>query len=425
MSMLKDIPELIEAGVITPEIAENIRGYYANKGDSSKNRLFVIFGVLGAILVGLGIILIIAHNWDEFSRTTKTIFSFIPLLIGQLMAGYTILKKSSSVAWRESAGVFLFFGVGVSISLVGQVYNIAGDLPAFLLAWMLLSLPVIYLLQSSGTSLLYIMGITYYMVQSYMGPGNEELYYSLMLLLVLPYYYWLFRKAPNSNFLNFHHWMIPISITITLASWMKNGDPYMVIGYMSLFGLFYQIGQMEFWQQGKLRNNAYRALGSLGTVVLLLGLSFEEIWRDLVEWRFEGVYGEPSFFLAIILTLLAMTLVVVNWLKMKDYRKIKPITPIFLIFVILYVLGLPSSIGVVVINVLVLAIGLLTIREGGKMNNLGVLNYGVLIIAALVMSRFFDSHISFVVRGLMFMAVGAGFFGVNYWMLQKRKKHEI
>src|SRR5690554_4271494 len=95
MSIEKDIPELIEAGIITPETAQKIADYYQHKKSSSTNRLFIAFGILGAILVSLGIVLIIAHNWDELSRTTKTIFAFLPLVLTQFLCAFVLLKKRS------------------------------------------------------------------------------------------------------------------------------------------------------------------------------------------------------------------------------------------------------------------------------------------------------------------------------------------
>ena len=76
MNILKELTELTKENVITQETAERIRDYYENKSSSSTNRLFIIFGILGAILVGLGVILVIAHNWDELTRGTKTFFAF-------------------------------------------------------------------------------------------------------------------------------------------------------------------------------------------------------------------------------------------------------------------------------------------------------------------------------------------------------------
>jgi hypothetical protein len=80
--------------------------------------------------------------------------------------------------------------------------------------------------------------------------------------------------------------------------------------------------------------------------------------------------------------------------------------------------------GVILTNFFVLAIGILTIREGAKQNHLGILNYGLLIITALVICRFFDTDLSFILRGILFMLVGAGFFAANYWMMKKRKTND-
>lgn len=74
------------------------------------------------------------------------------------------------------------------------------------------------------------------------------------------------------------------------------------------------------------------------------------------------------------------------------------------------------------INLLILTLAVHTIRDGAQRNHLGILNYGLLIITALILCRFFDTDFSFVVRGLLFISVGVGFFATNYYMIQKRKK---
>ena len=96
MSISKDIFELLEANVISEETAEKIREYYQIKKEDSTNKLFIVFGILGALLVGLGLILIIAHNWDELSRTTKIIFAFLPLIVGQVFRNEYKTTNSSA-----------------------------------------------------------------------------------------------------------------------------------------------------------------------------------------------------------------------------------------------------------------------------------------------------------------------------------------
>nr|MBP6695882.1 DUF2157 domain-containing protein [Saprospiraceae bacterium] len=86
----KDIEELLHKDIIDEKTAEKIYNYYRHKKSNSENPLFIVFGILGAILVGLGIILIIAHNWDHLSRLVKTVIVFIPMAISQILCGYTL-----------------------------------------------------------------------------------------------------------------------------------------------------------------------------------------------------------------------------------------------------------------------------------------------------------------------------------------------
>jgi len=427
MKVRKEITELLYAGVITPEIADRINEYYNAKAGPPQNKLMIVFGILGAILVSLGIILILAHNWDELSRSVKTVIAFLPLVIGQMICGYTLLKKENSVTWREAGSAFLFISIGACISLLGQIYNIPGNLSSFLYTWMLLCVPLIYVMRSSVASLLYLIGITWYACEvGYWGNSTYESYiYWGLLLLALPYYYLLFKKKSESNFFTFHNWFIPLSVVIVLGTVAQDVEELMVIAYLSLFGLFYLIGNTPFIREQKISNNGYLVLGSLGTAVMLLGLSFNFFWEELRDDPFfeVDVFSSPEFFTSVILTLAALALLIYQKLKTTPFE-LKPIESIFILFIIIFLIGMSSPMAVVLINILVLTISIMTIREGAKQNHLGILNYGLLIVTALVVCRFFDTDINFVLKGVMFVAVGIGFFFANYWMMMKRKKAE-
>ena len=423
MSILRDLADLVEANVISEETAEDIRKHYRGKNsDTSTNRLFTVFAILGAILVGLGIILIIAHNWDDLSKSIKTFFAFLPLLLGQLSCGYTLLKKKNSKTWRESSSAFLFFAVGASISLVSQVYHIPGDLSSFLLTWMLICLPIVYVMQSSFTSLLFIAGITYYACQaSYWSfPHSDSYMYWAMLLGIIPFYYFLLRENPKSNYSFFHNWFIPLSITIVLGTLADKNGELMYISYFSLLGIFYMLGDFNFFSKTKF--SGYPIIGSLGSLILLTLLSFDWFWEDLgrrnVGW--ENLFPSQEFIAALLLTLLACVVLYFN-LKQRNFKEVKPMAPLFLLFVVAFIIGIYSYLAVILINIYVLTLGLLTIREGAKQDHLGILNYGLIIITVLVVCRFFDTDLSFVIRGILFLSVGAGFFLANYMMLKKRK----
>lgn len=427
MNLVNDLAELVKAGVISPETAANIRNYYGEKGGQANNRLLVVFGIIGAVLVGLGIILVLAHNWDEYSRTEKTFWAFLPLLVGQSLCVFVLIKKPASVAWKESSAAFLFFAVGACLSLVSQIYHIPGELSAFLLTWMLLCLPLIYVMKSSVTSLFYLVGITFYAAETsyWTYPGNVAYYYWILLLSIMPHYFLLGKKNPEGNFTIFHNWVIPLSVIISLGTIAGKTDELMVIAYFSLFGLIFLIGELDFFTRQKPANNGYRVLGFVGTMVLLLTLSFDWFWEHLRKEDFiwTEVINSPEFLAAILLTLMGSGLFVLH-LKNESLKRIHPIGGAFMVFVLLFIVGLYSPLSILLINLLVLVIGIVTSTDGARRNNLGILNLGLLIIATLVVCRFFDTDLSFIVRGGLFVSVGIGFLAANYWMLKKRKTNE-
>ncbi|MGZ3865910.1 MAG: DUF2157 domain-containing protein [Bacteroidia bacterium] len=425
----KELEVLEKEGIISAEIAANIRNYYKSKSENPHNRLFTVFAVLGAILVGLGIILIIAHNWDDLSKATKVFFSFLPLIIGQAFCAFTLLKKSDNAGWKEGSSVFLFFGVGASISLVSQVYNIHGDLSDFLFTWMLLCLPLTYLMKSSTTSLLYIAGITYYAVEShtYWSLFNHNYTFSYnywwMLTLAIPFYYNLYKEKGDSNAMVMHNWIVPLSLIFALGTMSSGHGNLLYIGYMSMFGMFFLIGSSDYFQNVRRRVNGYLVLGALGTMQILLMASFHWFWEELQrpDRSNSSIWGAPEFFLTVVFSATALLLFISQTKKngMEDFH---PTKIFFLVFILLYLLGQNlSTLPIILVNIVILTNGIFTIRSGVKHDHLGILNYGLLTITALIVCRFFDSNMSFIVRGLLFIAVGVGFFLGNYLMLKKRK----
>src|SRR5574339_135276 len=339
MNMLKDIPDLLSAGIISQETADKIHNYYASKRKNSANRIFIVFGIFGAILVGLGIILLVAHNWDDLSRTTKSFFAFLPLVLGQILCGFVLIKKNDRVIWRESASAFLFFAVGACLSLITQIYNIPGNLSSFLLTWMLLCLPLIYIMRSSITSLLYLIGVTYYACEGgyWSYPSSESYLYWLLFLAALPHYYFLYKEKPESNFMIFHNWIVPVSLMVSLGTVAKNAEDLMYIAYFSLFGLFCLIGSSRFFQRQKLRNNGYKILGSLSTVVLLLILSFDWFWSDLRtrEFSFNELLSSPEFFASAAISLTGFIILFLQT-RNKTIREIEPMALVSVLLIITF-----------------------------------------------------------------------------------------
>lgn len=417
-----ELKRLLRDNVITEDTAERIREYYRDNKRNSGFTLSTVFAIFASLLVSLGIILIIAHNWDELSKVLKVAFAFIPLLTAQSLCLYTLVRKRNSIAWKEGSATFLFFSLGACMALISQIYHIPGDLAEFVFIWMIFCLPAIYVMNSSVMSILYLTGITYYGVETgyWSNASGSALWYWLMLFVALPYYYLLLHKRPQSNFTVYHNWVIPLSVTAVLGTLSASLPELMYIAYMSLFGVFYLGGQSSFFSSYKRRNNGYLILGALGTISLLLSLSFEWFWEKLPAKDFDlsFLFVSPEFFVALVLSCAALLLLYQS--KRLHIQRIKPLDCIFLVFVVIFMIGIYSMISLILINIMLLLVGMMTIREGVRSDHLGVLNYGLLIIIALTTCRFFDTDLSFVLRGILFIAVGVGIFILNSWMLKKR-----
>ncbi|MEO9076636.1 MAG: DUF2157 domain-containing protein, partial [Gelidibacter sp.] len=223
LKLVDELPELVKNQVISEEVALRIRCYYRSEESETPNKLFAVFGVLGSLLVGLGIILILAHNWDDFSRALKTGLAFFPLLLAQLLAGYAIIKKKSA-AWNEASATFLFFTVGSSIALVSQIYNIPGNLSTYALTWIALCMPLIYLLKSNSVAMLHIVFSTFYAVN--LGYGFNEAseapwLYIVLIAFLMPHYLQLLKHRPEANVASIFNWLLPLSVIITLGAFLE------------------------------------------------------------------------------------------------------------------------------------------------------------------------------------------------------------
>jgi uncharacterized membrane protein len=418
--ILKDLEELVTENVISLEVKQNISNYYQFKKAKQPNRLFAIFGVLGSMLVGLGLILILAHNWDDFSRSVKTLWAFVPLVIGQLFVGYT-LWKNRNATWRETAATFLYFGIGASISLVSQVYNISGNMSTFLLTWILLATPLIYLTRSYAVTLLHVLFATIYACNvGYFNDDSPWMYLAL-LAVIAPFYMKKITEEANANSTTILHWLLPISILISLGAFISGDDSIGFVLYVVLFSVFYNVGKLTYFKNASLRSNGFLVLGSIGIVGTLLTTSLNWIWD---EFKF-GLYSVQDYVMTAVLVTLVIVLLVFQF-KKKPLKEFNLLQFSGLIFVGIYaVQELVPGLPVFLVNILTIAIAVIAIVEGARRNLFSILNYGLLIITALIAFRLFDSNISFVLRGLLFVAIGTGFFAANYFMYRKQSQLKI
>ncbi|KOS06928.1 hypothetical protein AM493_13475 [Flavobacterium akiainvivens] len=415
MPLKKDLAELLAHNVISLTTARDIERYYDSKKQPAGNLLLTIFGIAGSALAGLGIILIFAHNWDAFTKPVKTGLAFLPLVLSQAFAAWCIIKKKGP-AFKESAATLLFFSVGAAISLVAQIYNLPGDMPTFLCTWTLLCLPLVYVLDSQMCALLTILFATWYTGSGPYGSHNIPYMYMVLVGLVLPYYITSYKKQPDSNFVNFFGWALPLSLMVVLNTFAEGITLFYLALYMVMGCLLYNAGRLPVLAKNPRAAYGYRTVGLLSIVTVLFTGSFHLVWEVAL---YDGIAGDRSLIVWGILFVAAVVAAGAAWQKGQKPDMVSWITVLFpaIYLSVLIHHALPA----ILCNVLLLILSVVTINRGIAQYNFGTLNLGLGLLAILVACRFFDLEISFALRGLMFLVVGTGFFVANL-ILAKRKK---
>lgn len=329
--------------------------------------------------------------------------------------------------WRECSSVFLFFAIGASISLISQIYQVSGSLDGFLLTWVLPALPLIYLLSSSTVTLLCLAGMTWYAcLLGYERLGAIPFMYLVVLLLLMPHYYKLLTTRSSSHSFYLLNWFLAISVTICLGSFTKGTSSWyewVFLLYCLLFCIYYFIGRLEYFREKGVAANPFLFIGMMGILVILLMWSFDFLWEDFDTLSKPGdLFNDPLPYL-IMIALVAVVGLAWKNAKQQNGKPDDPTGFSFALFLVLIVaMGKHHALAIIAINAWVFIIALHFIRRGSREDHLGILNFGLVVMAALAVCRFFDETIPFIWRGIFFVITGIGFFIANYLMLQKRKK---
>lgn len=422
--LYKELPELVAKGVIAPECADAIKAYYGPTAKPSGSKtVLTVFGLIGGVLVGLGIILILAHNWDELSRVTRLLIAVGMLVLAQGLAGYVMLRKRDSAGWVEGSATFLMLMVGAAMALVGQTYHLVDDAGSFLLIWMVLSAPLVYLLGATTPAVLYLVGITIWTVTGYSG-GTEKQLVWVLLASLCPYWWRLVKADRYANPAVILTWVFTVCVYICFGTVLgKYVDRLYMADFGSLFALTYLIGVR--WFDGAVRGwkKPFKFLGLAGGVGLAFLLTFRSFWQvEAIRISSAGI-GEYVLALALMGAVAGMGLPFLRPLRGKVL--LFGAAP-FVITLGLLLLGIdPGGIAAtVLLNAYLLILGVTLLISGVRQGSLGVLNLGMLLLAALVVARFLDISFSFVARGVVFVILGAGFLITNLIMVRRKSEVE-
>ncbi len=428
--LYQELPELVSKGVLSETAADKLREHYGDiKTADKKWFVIVLCGVLGALFIGLGIILLVGHNWEQWSRPTRTVLSILPLILAQGLALWVLWKRPLSDALKESTATFLTLMVGASMALISQTYNITWDTTDFILSWMLLIVPLVYLMQASIPAAIYVGGIATWAVKSssFWDPSGQGMLFWPLLGVVVPHFVWAVQQEKYAIRSSLLTMVMAISIAIEAGFTLGRAWPGgWIIMYSSLFTLFYLIGTWEFKKVTTAWQRELRVFGGLAIFVMMFMLTFRFPWQSVGQYGYYTHQNVPqgqniADYILAVLMIGAALLMSYAYARRRGLMSATFVgLPVVTIFAYMFA-TVSVDYALFLCNVFLFTASVARILSGIKSYNLGVINTGMVMLAALILARFFDSEVSFMVKGLVFILVGLGFLFTNVMVLRRKR----
>jgi uncharacterized membrane protein len=427
----------VGAGLITAEQSGRIRGLYPAPG-AGLPWSTILFTGLGAVVTGLGVILVLAYNWHGIPK-----FGKLGLILGAVAAlhgvGWRLWTRVDG--WRvvgESVGLLGTMLFGAGIWLVAQIYNINEHFPAGFLVWGLGALALAWAMPSVVHGALAAVVLCIWL-------GCEAIEFEapvhfgpVAVLLAVGALAWRQQSGPLLVLV-----LVGFGFTLAAGVGAIEGQAVLTV-LLNVTALMVAVGS---WP-GTIRAydagaRTLRCCGWLGFAVGLFVVTFPDAVRHVLHWQTaEWGAGSKRLLWGYVGGSLALTLAAwgtVAWTAWQQPVAAEPtaegseavpseawLLPLSLLAIHILVfsgMGLERWGVAGLANLVLLAVATAWMARGCGEGHLRPTVLGSMLFVALALARYFDLFESLLWRGLVFVAVGAILFaeGAVYRRARRRE----
>jgi uncharacterized membrane protein len=393
--------------------------YAADSQDSSWGKIFL--SAVGAIIFGLGVILLFAYNWQGMHRFTKLGAIFIALLLAHSAAWIVRTQKEPQPRLGESLhllGTMLF---GAGIWLVAQIYHIDEHYPNGILVWSLGALTLAWALPSTIHGLLALFLISLWSGYEVFDFDNVNHWGFWLVTLALVPLAWL-QRSHMLLFFSLAATMLLYAFTIANI----NAD-IIIIGLFALACAQLLIARIAPLLGFASSAEILRAIGYIVYLPILYVITFENLGGEFTLKNLKTATEWLYWLLPLLLTGGALGVLLSRYRHMLHEPLERAETAATLLALIVFTL---LSLGVVkfhywnwfLMNAVFLAHGVIFMMRGLQWLRWKQVALGTVMVNAVIIARFLDLFDSLLMRSLVFLVVGASLFYVG--RLYSKQKQE-
>jgi uncharacterized membrane protein len=425
--LAEQLPAWERDGIVTADGAKQLRERYAAEPQGGLAQMVV--GAVGALLIGTGLIAVLASNWDDFPRWVRLMLALGPLAVTQAVSWWVLQKDEAAKPWqREAAALVQALAAGAAMALVSQIYNLPGEWTDLVFWWCVVALPLAWVLRSQAVAIAYLVGIAVWTVAQ-AGRGNwsstadvadVRLWYPLLLAGILPL--WpgpdlADRPASGSRLVLAAAALVGLFAVAAYAAAQPTG-PSVALPWLALLSaaavLLFPLDREGITEP--LARKPQVLLGGIALVIMALIATYEDPARDFAR-SVRPALGSGWCWLL---------LAVVGGFAALAFRQgrfaVLAVAGLALVPLVAAPLATPQAGGwpVAIAYSLVLlatAIALIALEFLGRQ---GAARIGAALIALLVILRMADADVSLLIKGLAFILIGSGFVAFNVFLTRRR-----
>lgn len=419
-ALKNELPLWVEHGVISEAEARRLSDAYqleALRAESSRLLSAVIFTV-GGLLLGGGLLSLVAANWDELSRPLKLTILFAALL-GFHTSGYLLWQRAG---WRRLGEALLFAGClvfGANIGLIAQTYNISGDWYGAFGAWAVGSLAVAWALRSWVIGLLALF-TSFIWFTGFHNDGYDNISFLYPLAVagtVLP-----LAMAAHSRVLNVGGWLgILIAVCVFAGD---DGSAKQLLLAMTAAGLLvWAVGNLHRlygWRQELANSTAALGLTTLATGAYFLSL--HAVWEEAQARQLRVV-----FCLTLLALALAAAIAVLLRARATAQRLAFGVLAVAVLLCGSVLLALDATrldvLFTIIANLAALLLAAIIIAIGIGEERRVPFWLGSVYVVLLVLSRFLEYETSLLLKAAAFLGCGIAVIlaGIRYETYLRRQ----
>ncbi len=390
------------------------------------NTLTIVFSILGALLVGVGVVLIFVTFWKDMPLFSKGILSFLPLLAGQASGVFVLCKKKDKIPWCEGAGVLWTAGIAATLTLIYNIFDLRIYWYTVLVFVCLSILPVMTLLKCvSPLAVYYGCSITWAVALL----DEQKSYFALLAVIALiaggcVFSSIMLKNENKSHRSLFAHWLSVLAVLlfpIFIGIGIEGGLvlPFMSIGATGICLLILSLkdGDMAM---------PYKIPGLVLTSFMIF--LYGAFYIDYIDAdKYNVIFTAVCFF--------AIPAIIAYVRPKKTDKFLTAYLAVAMVSLIVYTVSLYAMpeiydadlerAFITELRIIALAANILLMISGGREKKLLPINLGFISVAGLTVLAVSQSGLSMMGNGIMLLVFGGVLLAINFKLSRAKQKTPV